>query len=367
VWTADEVAARVQLEVLDHLQTVTVGAKSGLTFEQKLEMTAAKIPIPEPAALRVLLETAFDASLTFDEGRSCTMLLRYRPHGAHGQHVAFEEPQPCTVESLRRLSPAVGTTRAPSLLFCVADGVPLITGLDLSPKADIQKAFAARVTGPGRVDIEWANARLVTCRPDGVRYASDNDAFTGEFGAELTEALTVSSTMPRLGASVERIRDSGHGGSIWVLPPNGETSHEALNVGYRMSANGTDVDRALDGDDLVAHLHLLADVASLDGAVLIDRDLNLVGFGVFMDVISGATVDVFVPGGGFRAASDAEIGGGRHRSAAAFCHEHRKGIAVVISQDGGISVIASVRERARPVLFQITDLGTRWSSGIEVT
>jgi hypothetical protein len=296
VWTADEVAARVPLEVLDHLQTVTVGAKSGLTFEQKLEMTAAKIPIPEPAALRVLLETAFDASLTFDEGRSCTMLLRYRPHGAHGQHVAFEEPQPCTVESLRRLSPAVGTTRAPSLLFCVADGVPLITGLDLSPKADIQKAFAARVTGPGRVDIEWANARLVTCRPDGVRYASDNDAFTGEFGAELTEALTVSSTMPRLGASVERIRDSGHGGSIWVLPPNGETSHEALNEGYRMSVNGTD--RSLDGADLVAHLHLLADVASLDGAVLIDRDLNLVGVGVFMDVISGATVDVFGPAAG---------------------------------------------------------------------
>ena len=367
VWTAEEVAARVPLEVLDHLQSVTVGAKSGLAFDQKLEMAAAKIPIPEPAALQVVLESAFDASLTFDEGRSCTMLLRYRPHGAHQPFLAFEQPQPFTVEALRRLSPAVGTARASSLLFSVDDGVPMIIGLDLSPKADIQKSFAARVTGPGRVDIEWANARLVTCRPDGVRYASDNDAFAGEFGADLTEALTVSSAIPRLGASVERIRDAGHGGSIWVLPPGGETSHQALNVGYRMSANGLDPDRSRDDADSVAHLHLLADVASLDGAVLIDPDLNLIGFGVFMDVISGATVDVFVPGGGFRAASDAEIGGGRHRSAAAFCHEHKKGIAVVISQDGGISVVASVRERARPVLFQITDLGTRWSSSIEVS
>lgn len=367
VWTAEEVAARLPLEVLDHLQSVTVGAKSGLTFEKKLEMASVKIPIPEPDALQALLEAAFDASLTFDEGRSCTMLLRYRPHGDHRPFLAFEHPQPVTVESLRRLSPAVGTTRTSSLLVSVTDGVPMIVGLDLAPKADIQKSFAARVTGPGRVDIEWANARLVTCRPDGVRYASDNDVFDGAFGAELTDALTVSSAIPNLGASVERIRDAGHGGSIWVLPPGGEISHEALNVGYPMRTNGVDVDRALEGTDLVAHLHLLADVAALDGAVLIDRDLNLIGFGVFMDVISGATVDVFVPGGGFRAASDAEIGGGRHRSAAAFCQEHPKGIAVVISQDGGISVVASVHESPRPVLFQITDLGTRWSSAVEVT
>ena len=347
MWTAEEVAARVPLEVLDHLKGVTVGAKSGLAFDQKLEMAGAKIPIPEPAALLVLLETAFDASLTFDEGRPCTMLLRYRTQGAPGRYSAFEVPQPVTVESLRRLSPAVGTARASSLLFCLADGVPMIIGLDLSPKADIQKSFAVRVTGPGRMDIEWANARLVTCRPDGVSYASDSDAFTGAFAAELTEALTVSSAMPKLGASVERIRDSGHGGSIWVLPPGDEISHKDLSVGYRMSTDVPNPDPALDGPDLVAHLHLLADVAALDGAVLIDRDLNLIGFGAFMDVISGAAVDVFVPGGGFRAASDSEIGGGRHRSAAAFCQEHRKGMAVVISQDGGISVLASARERAR--------------------
>jgi len=366
VWNAEDVAARVPLEVLDHLQDVMVGAKSGMAFEDKLRMAAAKVPIPEPYALRRLLETAFDTSLTFDEGRPCTMLLRYRPHGAHGRFSAFEHPQPLTVESLRRLSPAVGTMRSTSLLFDVIDGEPCVIGLDLSPKSDIQKSFAARVTGPGRVDLEWAHARLVTCRPDGVRYASDNDAFTGAFAADLTEALAVSSSMPRLGVSVERIRDSGHGGSIWVLPADGDGSHRTLNVGYRMSTTGPDPDRSLGGAELVAHLHLLADVASLDGAVLIDRDLNLIGFGVFMEVISGATVDVFVPGGGFRAASDAEIGGGRHRSAAAFCQAHPGAIAAVISQDGGISVFAKVRESPRPVLFELTDLGTRWSSGAEM-
>jgi len=87
---------------------------------------------------------------------------------------------------------------------------------------------------------------------------------------------------------------------------------------------------------------------------------------VFMDVISGATVDVFVPGGGFRTVSDGEIGGGRHRSAAAFCRKHIGAIAVVISQDGGITVIAHVRQQGAPVLFELTDLGTRWSIGTNV-
>lgn len=366
MWTAEDVAARVPLEVLDHLQTVIVGSKRALTLEEKLPFAAAKIPIPEPVALRHLLETAFDASLTFDEGRSCTMLLRFLVGETPATVTSFASPHECSVESLRRLSPAVGTTRASSLVFTVIDGVPMIVGLDSSSKASLQKSFAVRVIGPGRVDIEWANARLVTCRPDGVRYASDNDAFTGAFAAELTEALTASAAIPSLGVTVERIREAGHGGSIWILPSAADDEHAALNVGYRMDVDGATPRR--DGDDgQLAHLHLLADVASLDGAVLIDRELNLVGFGVFMDVISDATVEVFVPGGGFRTASGAEIGGGRHRSAAAFCRKHEQGIAVVISQDGGISVIARVRRQSGPVLFEITDLGTRWSSGTQVS
>ena len=367
VWTAEEVATRVPLEVLDHLQSVTVGPKAGLDLDEKLAMTAAKIPIPDPDALHLLLETAFDASLTFDEGRSSTMLLRFLPEGTPGQLSAFAEAQEFTVESLRRLSPAVGTDRASSLVFTVRDGKLVIVGLDLSSKADLQKAFAVRVTGPGRMDIEWAKARIVTCRPDGVRYASENDAFTGAFTADLAEALTISASLPQLGVTVERIRESGHGGSIWVLPPGEDAFHDALNIGYRMGTNGDARDGILDDGDRLAHLELIADVAALDGAVLIDPDLSLIGFGVFMDVISGATVDVFVPGGGFRTVSDGEIGGGRHRSAAAFCRKHIGAIAVVISQDGGITVIAHVRQQRAPVLFELTDLGTRWSIGTNVS
>lgn len=352
------------LEVLDHLQDVIVGSKSALTLEEKLPFAAAKIPVPEPVALRHLLETAFDASLTFDEGRSSTMLLRFLVGSVPASVTAFAAPHELSVESLRRLSPAVGTSRASSLVFTVVDGVPMIVGLDSSSKASLQKSFAVRVIGPGRVDIEWASARLVTCRPDGVRYASDNDAFTGTFAAELTEALTASAAIPSLGVTVERIREAGHGGSIWILPSDTDVAHSALNVGYQMDLRAAPREDSEGGR--LAHLHLLADVASLDGAVLIDRDLNLVGFGVFMDVITDATVEVFVPGGGFRTASGAEIGGGRHRSAAAFCRRHEQGIAVVISQDGGISVIARVREQSGPVMFEITDLGTRWSSGTQV-
>ncbi|CAN5675671.1 diadenylate cyclase [soil metagenome] len=367
VWTADEVATRVPLEVLDHLQSVTVGAKAGLDLNEKLLIAAAKIPIPDTDALRDLLETAFDASLTFDEGRSCTMLLRFLPEGASGNLSAFREPQVLNVESLRRLSPAVGTDRASSLVFTVSDHQLVIVGLDMSSKADLQKGFAVRVTGPGRVDIEWANARIVTCRPDGVRFASDNDAFTGSFAAELTGALTVSTAIPKLGVSVERIRESGHGGSIWVLPPDEAVDGDAMSIGYVMDTGGETAVDTDDDDSLLAHLHLIADVAALDGAVLIDPELRLVGFGVFMDAISGADVSVFVPGGGFRTVSDTDIGGGRHRSAAAFCRHHVGAMAVVISQDGGISVIAHLRKQNGPVLFEITDLGTRWSSGTTVS
>lgn len=81
------------------------------------------------------------------------------------------------------------------------------------------------------------------------------------------------------------------------------------------------------------HTRMLADLANVDGCVVLDRQLNVLGFGGKIEV-PVAKMDGF---------------GTRHGSAKAWCEKFPGGIAFVISQDGNLRVIshelAGIEER----------------------
>ena len=68
----------------------------------------------------------------------------------------------------------------------------------------------------------------------------------------------------------------------------------------------------------------LAALTRVDGAVVMEKDLSLHGFGATIRVLTDPE-------------SQSE-GGHRHRSAIALCQKYRGAVAIVISQDGPISV-----------------------------
>jgi hypothetical protein len=96
---------------------------------------------------------------------------------------------------------------------------------------------------------------------------------------------------------------------------------------------------------------VIANLAAIDGAVVLDKRLGLLGF--------GAEVSAELPTprrvwraldteGRERKAEDFENVGTRHRAAYRFVNDHPDGLAIVISQDGGVSFVAN---RAHEVVF----------------
>jgi hypothetical protein len=96
---------------------------------------------------------------------------------------------------------------------------------------------------------------------------------------------------------------------------------------------------------------LLANLTAVDGAVVIDKRLGLVGF--------GAEVSAELPSPDFvwrsldtegreREKYEIENVGTRHRAAYRFINDHPKGLAIVVSHDGGVTFVAS---REKEVVF----------------
>jgi hypothetical protein len=96
---------------------------------------------------------------------------------------------------------------------------------------------------------------------------------------------------------------------------------------------------------------LIANLSAIDGAVVLDKRLALLGFG------AEVSAELAVPDQVWRALDleglarepdDIEKVGTRHRAAYRFVQEHPGGLAIVISHDGGVSFVAN---RDRQIVF----------------
>jgi DisA bacterial checkpoint controller nucleotide-binding len=96
---------------------------------------------------------------------------------------------------------------------------------------------------------------------------------------------------------------------------------------------------------------LIANLTAIDGAVVVDKRLSLLGFG------AEVSAELPAPSRIWRAIDtegrelepdDLENVGTRHRAAYRFVNDHPEGLAIVISHDGGVSFVAN---RKQEVVF----------------
>jgi hypothetical protein len=89
---------------------------------------------------------------------------------------------------------------------------------------------------------------------------------------------------------------------------------------------------------------VLAGFTGIDGAVVLDKQFALVGFGAEVSEELAAPPRVWRAAdteGARRELNAIEDVGTRHRAAYRFVHGHPQGLAIVISQDGGVSFVAN--------------------------
>ena len=132
---------------------------------------------------------------------------------------------------------------------------------------------------------------------------------------------------------------------LWSPEPEGAYGE------IRVSAPGY-VDFALDQSPALEKLEqavfelsrLIANLAAIDGAVILDKRLGLLGFGaeVSPELASPARVwRALDTEGKERELDDIENVGTRHRAAYRFVSDRPHGLALVISHDGGVSFVAN--------------------------
>jgi hypothetical protein len=89
---------------------------------------------------------------------------------------------------------------------------------------------------------------------------------------------------------------------------------------------------------------LLANLAAIDGAVVLDKRLGLIGFGAEVSAELPSPSQVWRAldtEGQKRELDDIENVGTRHRAAYRFVNDRPRGLALVISHDGGVSFVAN--------------------------
>lgn len=96
---------------------------------------------------------------------------------------------------------------------------------------------------------------------------------------------------------------------------------------------------------------VLANLAAIDGALVLDKRFSVLGFGAEVSAELPTPSEVWRAmdtEGTLRNREDVENVGTRHRAAYRFVNDHPDGLAVVISQDGGVSFVAN---RERQIVF----------------
>ncbi|HEY2903058.1 MAG TPA: hypothetical protein VGL59_20925 [Polyangia bacterium] len=89
---------------------------------------------------------------------------------------------------------------------------------------------------------------------------------------------------------------------------------------------------------------LVANLAAIDGAVVLDQQFGVLGYGAEVSAelpVPDQVWRALDTEGNQREPDDFENVGTRHRAAYRFVHDHPGGLAIVISHDGGVSFVAN--------------------------
>jgi hypothetical protein len=338
------------------------------------------MPIPREDALARILDVTYMTSLCSEEGRACLFTIAYlSPERAaelgHGTF-SFASPLPFEPSSLRKLAPATDPVLACVAVWPEEDGALGIWGLlhhgDRTSAIDreLRRSFLqVRVLRPGAFTVCHGGTTVALFVTDHWHIFKSRLDLIGMLRGPLTDGRRARELV-RLAS---RMLSFGHGGTILIVDrehslsgliahrafthPSSPASllkdafegHERFNRKEEHRQHGEseahflsrqrDAERAhSDALDFVARL------TAVDGALVLQDDLGIVGFGATIRM--GAAEDPLVVledprlPGSEREVLVSTIGGNRHRSAILFCTQQPGlALALVASQDGDLSLV----------------------------
>jgi hypothetical protein len=341
--------------------------------------------------LSLLIDTAFWASLRFNEGRTTRVFILVAAPGSLSTAAAFTTPVPYDESQIVKLAPAVKTGGC-LLVSALGDGSLCIWGLWNSRNGPWQDSVLLEVSEPGIVRIGLGVFKTFAV------FHGRSISMVGGTGLDLSiylgqvlqrtfpaddffEAQAVARECSALVKLTEAIVEEGHGGTLLIVPRVGGEWLGSVVFAYKFDTPNTivrdlirsEIDsqkrqgevfqrlstaeippdlKALigseirqDKSDIRGAAQYVASLAGVDGAIITTPDLAIVGFGAKITIAANSTPRACMlrpePGTQNLVLSPLEdIGGTRHQSAVRFVDVNRDTAALVISQDRHLSVVS---------------------------
>jgi len=325
-------------------------------------------PEPPLSGIETMIDVAFWASLRKEESRSPKISLAYVPPLLAGQPLIFENRILLTPYVLTKLAPAVERSGI-HLGVWDEDGELYIWGTTrLIPDC----CFVLEVVEPGLLVVKHRRINgfgkfinVAVLKGDEIKIIDEESRRLPDCPDMLTSLLDYS-TSPGWNNSVNvlvqlaaSMRAHGHGGSLLVVPADSDTWRDSIirPITYPVTPAFDGLKKLMEQpvdeqsidlwqDDVNRAVESIAGLTAVDGATIINDQLELLAFGAKIGLSSnGVPVEqmlVTEPVVGTEAITihPSQNGGTRHLSAAQFVYDQRDAIALVSSQDGRFTIFS---------------------------
>jgi hypothetical protein len=332
--------------------------------------TTHSVSIPSAHHVSAVLNTAFWASLQQEEGRPVAVsLLLQSPSTA--EDVVFGRSIPLTVQAVVKLAPAVHRARLGLGLRAESSRALAIWGLTpMTPTA-----LCVDIKGAGLLVVKGMLRNVMIYHAGEATFLQNADYDTLVRITRLALPADIPGGDRFVNAYwttrvVDAMRRGGHGGIVLLVPRGSSAWRDTLSDAptYECSPPFRGLRDALDrllpdpyaahaligSENLQAAADTVGQVTAVDGATVLDMDLQLLAFGAMIQSGRKSIGDVVCVEAG-RATAGAltrpirELGGARHRAAAEFCGRIREAVAFVASQDGVLTELGWLKAEEKLV------------------
>lgn len=323
-------------------------------------------PIPSERVLGKLLDTAFFASITQEEGKSVAFTLLYcDPDVAIESKwpaIRFTSELPLSIEHIRKLSPA---TPPPTVNIAVfdRDGELFLWGLvymwRLTPGTrSYLPGISVSSRQSGVVVVRESTDDVLIFRNGTLTFPDSSETIDkSSLRQILAKAFDTQRSFSDRYASAARIIDmasvaleNGSGATLLIAPKDMRIT--GLDTPKYSVHNSTRevLAAALSNQELSDIVKSVAKLAFIDGALVLDEHGALLGAGTMIrtEQTLDFKVSVFNPATPntppIRLTLSSFSGGARHRSSLVFCYLNPGALSLVVSHDGVMSLMTRTIE-----------------------
>lgn len=304
---------------------------------------------PADDDVRDLLKELRDASFRTEEGRHLECLVTCYQRTGRPPLISRFTPLPLTAATVTKLALATDPRTSSVAALHGPNGWEIHgivdRGLD-SPKAG---AFQVEIEGVGHLSIHLNGLKIAELIGDEVHEHSVDVLVKGmlsrSIGLSAEQAAIVKSLL-------YRVRRFGHGGAI-IISTFSTLDIQSLGVKYTTTYCGLQKTAKTTKRSLDQALWFVALLSRIDGAVLLNRDLEVVGFGAFLRSPVPQQIHVSNRTDGTRPTVRAATSWGtRHQSMFGYCSQDRDAAGFIVSNDGDIRAVKFDVAHRRLVMWE---------------